>query len=164
LEAKEGNHAAARRCFSRALDADIRNVAAVTAWALMEEELDYIQDARAIFERALTKFSPGSSEKMILWRAYELMEQRRGNVAAAQEVYQRSMREAITMQEDSSPAEQNRINWPTMTETRSVDDVLKKTSEVEVVRWKGGGEIWLNDNAIESRLPSFQLKKRNRNP
>jgi hypothetical protein len=50
LEAAEGDHAAARRCFSRALDADKRNVAAITAWTLMEEDLGNAQDARSIFE------------------------------------------------------------------------------------------------------------------
>ncbi len=50
LEAAEGDDAAARRCFSRALDADNRNVAAITAWTLMEEELGNAQDARSIFE------------------------------------------------------------------------------------------------------------------
>ena len=51
LEAREGDHAAARRCFSRSLDADKRNVAAVTAWTLMEQELGLFNDARYIFER-----------------------------------------------------------------------------------------------------------------
>ena len=50
LEAAERDDAAARRCFSRALDADNRNVAAITAWTLMEEELGNAQDARSIFE------------------------------------------------------------------------------------------------------------------
>lgn len=50
LEAGEGEHAAARRCFSRALDADNRNVATITAWTLMEEELGNERDSRSIFE------------------------------------------------------------------------------------------------------------------
>ncbi len=55
LEAQEGDHAAARRCFSRALDADPRNVAAVTAWTLMEADLGNYADARSIFE---SKYRP----------------------------------------------------------------------------------------------------------
>jgi tetratricopeptide (TPR) repeat protein len=51
LEAKENDPAAARRCFNRALDADSRNVAAVIAWTLMEQELGNYKDARLIFER-----------------------------------------------------------------------------------------------------------------
>jgi Tfp pilus assembly protein PilF len=50
LEAQEGDHAAARRCFNRALDADPRNVAAVTAWTSMEADLGNFADARSIFE------------------------------------------------------------------------------------------------------------------
>lgn len=51
LEAAEGDYAAARRCWSRALDADTRNVATITAWTLMEEDLNNDQDAVSIFER-----------------------------------------------------------------------------------------------------------------
>ena len=53
LESQEGDHAAARRCFSRALDADSRNVATVTAWTLMEKNLGNYKDARLIFESTL---------------------------------------------------------------------------------------------------------------
>jgi Tfp pilus assembly protein PilF len=102
LEAREGENAAARRCFSRALDADSRNVATVTAWTQMEEEIGNSKDARALFERSLENFSPGCDAKMILWRAYELMEQRAGNVDAEQQVYQRSVRETFNVQEDHS--------------------------------------------------------------
>ena len=50
LEARGDDYDAARRCFSRALDADRRNVAAVTAWTLMEEGLGKFNDAKLIFE------------------------------------------------------------------------------------------------------------------
>ena len=50
-KAREHDYDAARRCFSRALDEeDRRNVAAVTAWKLMEEELGKFNDAKLIFE------------------------------------------------------------------------------------------------------------------
>ena len=97
LEAREEDYAAARRCFSRALDADSRNVAAVTAWTLMEERLGNIGDAQALFERALKQFtSPASDDNNTLWRAYELMEIRAGNLKGAQLVYHRYMRDAIS--------------------------------------------------------------------
>jgi tetratricopeptide (TPR) repeat protein len=54
LEAQEDEFDAARRCFSRALDADRRNVAAVTAWTLMEERLGKYNDAKLIFESKFT--------------------------------------------------------------------------------------------------------------
>jgi tetratricopeptide (TPR) repeat protein len=164
LEAREGDHAAARRCFSRALDADSRNVPAVTAWANMEEELDNLPDARMIFERVLRQFSAGSGEKTAIWRNYELMEQRLGNVEASQSVFRRSMREAITIK-DESMADDNIVKDQGKQKVPEIDDVLKKSSEVEVVRWKKsylGEEVWLNDNAIEGKVP-FDMKKRNNN-
>lgn len=56
LEHKEGDRAAARQCFHRALDADPRNVATLTAWTLLEAEEATggntpPQEARLIFER-----------------------------------------------------------------------------------------------------------------
>eukprot|EP00538_Stauroneis_constricta_P014070 CAMPEP_0119565264 /NCGR_PEP_ID=MMETSP1352-20130426/29434_1 /TAXON_ID=265584 /ORGANISM="Stauroneis constricta, Strain CCMP1120" /LENGTH=128 /DNA_ID=CAMNT_0007614139 /DNA_START=214 /DNA_END=601 /DNA_ORIENTATION=+ len=76
LEASEGDVAAARRCFSRALDADNRNVATIVAWAQMEEELGNVKDASMVFERFMKQFAPGTNEKLSLWRSYELMLQR----------------------------------------------------------------------------------------
>lgn len=157
LEAKEGQHAAARRCFSRALDANGRNVPAFTAWAHMEEQLGSVKDARMIFERALHKFSPGSDDKMALWRSYELMEQRLGNVEAAQNVYQRSVRETFAMKDESEiMASVSQSKLPDLNLLLN-DDGTKKTgkkSEFEVVRWEStGGEVWMNERAIEARVP-----------
>jgi tetratricopeptide (TPR) repeat protein len=162
LEAREGDHAAARRCFSRALDADSRNVAAVTAWANMEEEQENLPDARMIYERVLRQFSAGSGEKTAIWRNYELMEERLGNFEASQSVFRRSMREAITI-EDKSMADDEIVADQGKRKVPEIDEVLKKSSEVEVVRWKKsslGAEVWLNDNAIEGKVP-FDMKTRN---
>ncbi|GKY99387.1 hypothetical protein MPSEU_000893400 [Mayamaea pseudoterrestris] len=155
LEAREEDYAAARRCFSRALDADSRNVPAITAWASMEADLGNIRDARSIFERALPKFAPGSDDKISLWRNYELMEQRQANVDAAQQVYQRAIGEAITVSNDLIPKRGLRP------EDEVVVDPVKTFSpqEVEVVRWEGGGGVWLNNRAIETKLP-FKLRNR----
>merc|ERR1712176_1601856 len=94
------NYIEARKCFSRALDADPWNIPAVTAWAKMEEELNNVMDARSIYERSLKRFSKctskESAEKEILWRAYELMESRLGNTVQAQSVYSRYIRECMS--------------------------------------------------------------------
>jgi tetratricopeptide (TPR) repeat protein len=165
LEAREDDPAAARRCFSRALDADSRNVAAVTAWANMEEELGNLLDARSIFERVLRQFSAGSGEKTAIWRTYELMEQRLGNLEASQSVYQRSMREAITIK-DESMADDRIVADQGQQKVPDVDDVLQKSTEVEAFRWEKsslGAEVWLNEKAkaIEGKVP-FDMKKRNK--
>lgn len=151
LEAEEGNHAAARRCFNRALDADSRNVPAITAWSSMEEKLGNRNDARANYERALPLFSAGSESKKALWRNYELMEQRAGDTAAAQRVYQRAIREVITFEESSVDDENFDSNSSPQPENTTSS---RSKREKEVVRWNGGGgEVWLNDRAIEAKLP-----------
>lgn len=203
LEAQEGDHAAARRCFSRALDADPRNVAAVTAWTLMEADIGNYADARSIFESkfrlviqnfysyithdqlesirsqisnyfckgTLKLFPPQSDDKVALWRAYEVMEERAGNTRAAQQIFQRSMREAMTPRDD----EMNPINIsPTMNELlisdpqSPVDGDLsttkEKSKEVEVSRWNTGSnnldaEVWINNGSIEGKLPQKMMKK-----
>ena len=171
LEAQEGDHAAARRCFSRALDADTRNVATVTAWAAMEEGLGNIGDARSILERALKQFSPGSESKKVLWMTYEQMEKRHGNTQEAQRVYQRSMRETLEKAdlEDGEAVDDAGIDIGDTREKGSSQDVNdladSSSSEVEIVRWDGDsssslrGEVWMNDKAIESKVPSRKIKK-----
>lgn len=165
LEAQEGEYAAARRCFSRALDADSRNVATVTAWTQMEEDIGNSKDARLLFEQSLKNFSPGSDSKMILWRAYELMEQRAGNVDAEQQVYQRSVRETFNVQEDHSFVIDD-------SETQSVPEQKPETArmkdqEVEAFRWDGGssmkGEVWMNNGSIETKMPMKAMKKQREN-
>ena len=162
LESNEGDHAAARRCFSRALDADSRNIPAIIAWVTMEEKLGNISDARFIFERALIKFAAGSDEKNSLWRSYELMEQRLGHLPEAQKVYQRAMREALAVV-DVDPNNEQQKKQNTAQNASDTKKVLTKSAddEVEVVRWNGlGGEVWLNDRAIESKVPGFKLKRK----
>jgi tetratricopeptide (TPR) repeat protein len=159
LEAKEGNHDDARRCFNRALDADSRNVPTITAWTLMEEELGNAKDVRLIYERALGKFAPGSDSKMSLWRYYESMYKRLGDSAAAQLVYQRAMRETFTFRND-----QDSLGTVPLQKLPAVEipmeEVLKKSREVEVGLMKsGGGEVWLNDRAIEGKVP-FKMNGR----
>lgn len=173
LEAQEGDYPASRRCFSRALDADKRNIAAITAWTLMEEEIGNLKDARKIFERALNQFAPETSERKQLWRSYELMEQRVGNFDGAQEVYNRAVRESILDAEDgdlvddldikSMAAGAGNRDVVTSTEDEKYD---RKKREFEVSRWDQGSssmkaEIWLNDGSIEGKVPKSTMKKLN---
>ena len=172
LESREGDYAAARRCFGRALDADNFNVAAVTAWTHMEEELGNIRDARMIFERALKQFTTLSDDKIALYRSYELMEQRAGNVKASQNVYQRSIRESMSNGSVSDlvlPDEPNLVVQPKLDPPPDLKTVLKKSTpakEVEVVRWQSASdsmnsEVWLTrEGSIEGRVPSSVMKKK----
>lgn len=162
LEAREGDDAAARRCFSRALDADKRNVAAITAWTQMEEDIGNLKDAELIFERALQQFAPGTNEKMNLWRAYELMEQRAGNDRATQMVFQRSMRETMAVTEESVVADLR--SFRTETAKDENQDVLERSNEVEVIRWDTEAttmkaDVWMNDGSIEGKVPKKTLAK-----
>ena len=219
LEAREEDYEAARRCFSRALDADNFNVATITAWTQMEEELGNIRDARSIFERkkniwwwlpnkrskenektltrccfvlrtgSLKQFSPGSAEKHSLWRAYELLEQRTGDSVTAQQVYQRSMRDIMIVEEEEIMEEVSWERFPPLsllyssvltfcvcvcfarnlflqehtisTNENPIEEVLRKSNEVEVVRWGDtlGGEVWLNEGSIEAKMPRSAMKK-----
>ena len=169
LEAREGEYAAARRCFSRALDANARCVPAYTAWAFMEAELGHVQDARMIFERALGKFAAGTKDKISLWRSYELMEQRSiEDVEAAQNVYQRSVRESFIQADESRKDHSDpAVSSPESERLLEVEQILlnsnersstttaqKAKKEVEEFRWESaGGEVWMNDRAIEGRMP-----------
>ncbi len=168
LEAQEGDYAAARRCFSRALDADHRNAAAVTAWTLMEaDQLGHYNDARSIFERALKQFPAGSTEKMTLWRAYEVMEQRAGDSKASQQVYRRMMGETINAQDeqeqrsevDSMQVKSNDYRQDTLNQA-----LTQRGNEVEVVRWDTDGsmpgEVWLNNGSIEGKVPAATMRNR----
>ncbi|KAL7575721.1 hypothetical protein ACA910_003055 [Epithemia clementina (nom. ined.)] len=179
LEALEGDHAAARRCFSRALDADNRNVATVTAWALMEEGLGNIAHARSIIERALKQFAAGSEAKNGLWRTFELMEVRQGNMLEAQRVYQRSMRETLEKADIdhvnySSPVslrDESRSKQPPRRVAKDSAVSSSSSPEVEIVRWDGDysstslrGEVWMNERANESKdSDSEETKTKNKN-
>eukprot|EP00537_Pseudo-nitzschia_pungens_P004715 CAMPEP_0172373856 /NCGR_PEP_ID=MMETSP1060-20121228/53503_1 /TAXON_ID=37318 /ORGANISM="Pseudo-nitzschia pungens, Strain cf. cingulata" /LENGTH=833 /DNA_ID=CAMNT_0013100311 /DNA_START=453 /DNA_END=2954 /DNA_ORIENTATION=+ len=179
LEASEGDYAAARRCFSRALDADNRNVAAITAWTNMEEELGNLDDARALFRRSLKNFTPGTDETNQLWRAYELMEQRAGNEANAQEVYRQSMRESFSAadlepEQGPDPQIMTRIKQKDNSNDRdqrsgaAKDNNDKAKREFEVSRWDNGGgsmkaEIFM-DGSIEGKMPPSAMKKKKKLP
>lgn len=165
LEAREGDYAAARRCFSRALDADSRNVATVTAWTQMEEDIGNSRDARLIFETSLKNFSPGSDAKVTLWRAYELMEQRADNVDAAQQVYQRSIREAFNVQDDHTVIVED-VKEADLRPTNGKEK--KKSDEVEVSRWSRDsssmkGEVWMHNGSIETKISAKTMQSKRSN-
>jgi hypothetical protein len=128
----------------------------------MEEDLGNLKDAELIFERALKQFAPGTSEKMSLWRAYELMEQRAGNDRATQGVFQRSMRETMAVNEVSVVADLR--SFRTETAKDANQDVLEKSNEVEVIRWDTEAttmkaDVWMNDGSIEGKVPKKTLAK-----
>jgi len=185
LEASECDFAAARRCFSRALDADNRNLAAITAWTNMEERLGNIDDARSLFQRRLKKFTPGTDETNQLWRAYELMEQRAGNEANAQEVYRQAMRDSFSAAanvsekrdpelfnddnlEIKSDLEQQREDDSKKDDKSSNDSKSRAKREFEVSRWDQAGSSMkaeiLMDGSIEGMVPERAMKKKKKMP
>ena len=131
-----------------------------------------IRDARMIFERALKQFTTLSDDKIALYRSYELMEQRAGNVKASQNVYQRSIRESMSTGSVSDvilPDEPNLVVQPKLDPPPDLKTVLKKSTpanEVEVVRWRSAtdsmnSEVWLTrEGSIEGRVPSSVMKKK----
>jgi len=166
LEASECDYAAARRCFSRALYADDRNLATVTAWSRMEENIGNLDEARHLFKQSLQKFAPGTDETKQLWRAYELMEQRNGNEANAQEVYRQSIRESITnaIHDDCSLIVSKRKKSISKDSNKDTNDVRKR--EFEVSRWDQGStsmkaEIMI-DGSIEGKVPKRTMNKSNK--
>ena len=166
LEAQEGDYAAARRCFSRALDADKRNIAAMTAWTIMEANLGNYDDARILFERSLKQFKPGTEEKNLLWRQYEMMEQQSDNPDGAKEIYQRFMRESLTQTEQSdSEIKSSSVDSTGVPRTKSADkENSGEKDEYEVSRWDQGStsmkaEVWLNNGSIEGKVPEATMKR-----
>jgi len=176
LEASEGDFAAARRCFSRALDADTRNLAAITAWTHMEENIGNLSEARHLFKQLLQKFTPGTDETKQLWRAYELMEQRAGNEANAQEVYRQSMRESYSAvieeqrnsaSSDYSPSVRTKDQYQ-KTQLQDDEDGQKRTPKIkrefEVSRWDQGSSSMkaemMMDGSIEGMVPKSTMNKK----
>ena len=134
----------------------------------MEEKLGKIVDARLIFERALKQFGPQSEEMTALWRAYELMESRAGNIKAAQNVFQRSIRDALVYTENYPQYDAANINKIPLESSNDIILEQSKKNEVEVSRWKSkrsigfgeNAEIWLNDGSIEGKVPISAMKKK----
>jgi hypothetical protein len=153
------------------LDADNRNIAAMTAWTIMEEQLGNLDDARHLFERSLQKFAPGTEERKQLWRAYELMEQRCGNEAGAQEVYQRSIRESFSVAQDELDSDDipDPATEMAKTSAKQEEELPKAEREVEVVRWDHGSSsmkaegIWW-DGDVEGMVPKSSMKKKKSTP
>lgn len=115
---------------------------------------------------ALRQFTSFSSDKMSIWRAYEVMEAEAGNIKDAQNVYQRSIRDSMgsikteSITYESSSTDKNDDDVP------ETEEVLKKStrnSEVEFSRWnsQGFGEssVWVNDGSIEGKVPASAMNK-----
>ena len=162
LESREGDPAAGRRCFSRALDADPRNVAAITAWTAMETDLGNLADARSIFERSLRLFRR-SADKTAVWRAYEVMEERAGNTMEAQMVFNRSMRESMSDEGDREKIPESGADGLVLPAGPGSNSA-KTNKEFEVSRWETGSddmdaEVWMNNGSIEGRVPERMMKR-----
>ena len=118
---------------------------------------------------ALRQFASPSDDKLSIWRAYELMEFREGNLNAAQSVYQRSIRDTIVKGNGFDDREKNiRISNKSGRTTVNKDTILQKSKEVEVSRWKtesessfGESSVWMNDGSIEGKVPSAAMQKKN---
>lgn len=181
MESSVGDFSAARRCFNRALDADRRNVAAVTAWALMEEEVGSgKKDARMIFERGLKQFSsPPSEAKIALWDGYELMERNSGDLRAAAQIVDRKMSDTMV---DETFKQVAAASFPPLPGAKIVreqeqgyDDLAALTEKApkppdeEVMEWKRRkdatlkeGQIWMSeDGFVEGKMPRKKMNKAN---
>jgi len=138
LESKQQDYSAARRCFSRALDADRRNVPAIVSWALMENSIGETSDARALFERALKQYSSGSNEaKTDLWAAYERMEVNNGNLRLAEGIRDRSVRDKVERKVEKIK-DYSSLNSSLKTTGRTDDDNNKNNKvygKIETMTW-----------------------------
>jgi hypothetical protein len=127
----------------------------------MEERIGNLKDAELIFERAIKQFPPGTEEKMTLWRAFELMEQRAGNDKRAQEIYSRSMRE--TFDAGNAQEDEEQVEKLLAQPKKGLLEVLKNSNEFEVIRWDTGssmkGDVWMNNGSIEGKVPEAFMGK-----
>ena len=99
-----------------------------------------------------------------------MMEFQAGNLNAAQNVYQRSIRDSIATDDSFDNREKNIIRKNTGQLKK--DKILKKSKEVEVSRWKssssdaessfGDTSVWMNDGSIEGKVPSATMRKKNK--
>jgi Tfp pilus assembly protein PilF len=85
MEWKEGNLAAARELFQRAVSVDSKTMDAVRAfqaWGILEEREENIGLARVLFKCALRV----DSQNVPTWMSWAAMEERQGNAVRADEL------------------------------------------------------------------------------
>lgn len=90
------------------------------------------------------------------------------NLKAAQNVYQRSIRDSMSGNKFESSINYDSENLQFDDTTTGSDDVFKKSSEVEVSRWNsldgfGNSDVWMNDGSIEGKVPASAMKKGKKN-
>ena len=111
---------------------------------------------------ALRQFTSFRNDKMAIWRAYEVMEAEAWNIKAAQNVYQRSIRDSMGSIKSESISYDSTSNV-TSDDGHRTEEVLKKSSEVEFSRWNSEGfgqsSVWMNDGSIEGKVPSSAMNK-----
>ena len=108
---------------------------------------------------------------MSIWRAYERMESEAGNIRAAQNVYQRSIRDSMGPIKSDSLTDEESGDGVKTDNIPLTEDVLKKSSsnnEIEFSRWNSQGfgqsSVWVNDGSIEGKVPKSAMKNKAQKP
>lgn len=111
-------------------------------------------------------FPTPSDDKMAIWRAWEVMEERTGNSRAAQIVFQRSMSDSMSSnEEDTFPVpgslEMDLNTVATPTKESPVRTKRKEKLELSRLAKEGGwdSDVWLNNGSIEGKVPAKTMKK-----
>jgi hypothetical protein len=112
-------------------------------------------------------FPAPSNDKMAIWRAWEIMEERTGNSRAAQIVFQRSMSDSMSANEEEAipvPARPN-LDLNVITTPKEEKPVRNQSKEkVELSRLsKEGGwdsDVWMNNGSIEGKVSAKMMKRR----
>jgi hypothetical protein len=91
------------------------------------------------------------------------METEAGNSRAAQNVYQRAFRDSLRRSKPESIGYKSNNTNNKDVNPSSADDVLTKSSEVEVSSWKsresfGDRDVWMKDGSIEGKVPTSTMK------
>lgn len=99
------------------------------------------------------------------------MEERAGNTRTAQQIFQRSMREAMSSRDeelDPINTTSNVDNMISAAQSKAMNNASSnkgKNKEVEVSRWNTAGddsmdaEVWMNKGAIEGKVPAKLMNK-----
>lgn len=128
--------------------------------------LSLLTSHMACLAGTLRLFPSPSDDKMAIWRAWEVMEERTGNSRAAQIVFKRSMSDSLSAnEEDALPVREipnldlNVITAPK--EEKPVRNKSKEKLELSRLAKEGGwdSDVWLNNGEIIGRVPAKEMKK-----
>merc|ERR1712176_1654247 len=92
---------------------------------------------------------------MVIWRAYELMESRLGNIQQSRSVYNRYIRESLNIGARSglNDIDDGFINGLSTKTVPSTPDHVAEDVD---------GEVWMNNGNIEGKIPMARMKKSNK--